>query len=211
MVQIIPERRNPTMAEKFNTAVGRGLEGATNLYEDYQKKKQFSEQFDAENAAIKKQFGVDLSGIHDNKMRNEIIASKLKGTEKNPHNESMTSASAAIDTLESLISEPGIGFFGSINPSQNALFNRGKFNSTLAAVLPVFKSLFPRGMTEKEFGRIMEDFLPKANDSEAKIKGKLDGLRDLVKQSADGNYQGMGQFGQQPQEQERPPLESFYR
>lgn len=94
-------------------------------------------------------------------------------------NEGLQTAAKALNDLESLIPQEGIGFAGAINPSSKARLNRGKFKSTQAAVLPLFKSMFPRGMTEKEFNFIQENYIPQSHDSEQKIRGKIEGLKQL--------------------------------
>jgi len=110
-------------------------------------------------------------------IQKEIIKGKLGKGAANTEG-----AAKALDQLESLIGKPGIGLLNANfkGLSKEALSNKGKFESTKAAVLPLFKQLFPRGMTEKEFLIVMEDFMPKYNDSEAKIKGKIEGLRGML-------------------------------
>ena len=94
---------------------------------------------------------------------------------------------SAIDELEKLSSQTGIGLTGQINPSEEGRYNRGRFQSLQAKLLPLFKGMFPRGMTEKEFKFIQQNYIPQAGDTEAKIKGKLQGLRELASEQAPMN------------------------
>lgn len=100
---------------------------------------------------------------------------------------------SAIDELEKLSGQTGIGFSGRINPSEDARFNRGRFQSLQAKLLPLFKGMFPRGMTEKEFKFIQANYIPQVGDTEAKIKGKLQGLRELAQESSGSPMQQKSQ------------------
>ena len=107
----------------------------------------------------------------------EIIKSSGQSQEAQKN---MQGSINAINELEKLVTAKGIGLVGHINKSEEARFNRGNFQSLQAKLLPLFKSMFPRGMTEKEFKFIQENYIPQVNDTEATIKGKLKGLRQLV-------------------------------
>ena len=75
MVQIIQEGpRRQTFAQKLNIGVGRGLEQAQQLYNQYQQQQRMVQ----ENEAAKR-LGIDLSGIQDPKMRQEALSYALQG------------------------------------------------------------------------------------------------------------------------------------
>ena len=75
MVQIIQEGpRRQTFAQKLNIGVGRGLEQAQQLYNQYQQQQRMAQ----ENEAAKR-LGIDLSGIQDPKMRQEALSYALQG------------------------------------------------------------------------------------------------------------------------------------
>jgi hypothetical protein len=73
-----PGRQKQTTGQKLGQAIGAGLESAQKIYEGYQEKEKSAQ----ENQAIKKQTGLDLSGITDPKTRQAIIAEALKGQRK---------------------------------------------------------------------------------------------------------------------------------
>lgn len=123
------------------------------------------------------------------------ISSQPDSAENNP-------VLSAIDELESLVNSSGIGFLAQINPSGKARYNRGKFKALQARLLPLFKSFFPQGMSEKEFIFVQENYLPQPGDSEQKIRGKLQGLRELAG--------GRSNLSMADGHSNRPPLESFY-
>lgn len=158
----------------------------------------------AENQSLSKQFGQDFSGINDPDLKKEMVKQLISGKQATPD---MSGTINALNTLESLVGKEGIGLVGRANFNEKARYNRGQFESTQAAILPLFKSMFPRGMTEKEFKFIQEHYIPQASDSEAKIRGKIQGLKNLVAQQGGG--QGMGAMNEAPKE--RPPLSSFQR
>jgi hypothetical protein len=131
----------------------------------------------------------------DKGLQKEIVKSQLN-PKSSDNTANLEGAERALDELDAFVAQPGIGFVGThFNAGSKARFNRGKFDATLASVLPVFKSLFPRGMTEKEFLKVMQEFLPQHDDSEAKIRGKLAGLRGMLKQA---NPQGKANANANP-------------
>jgi|GEM_PF-4561473 hypothetical protein len=205
MVQILQDR--PSFASQLvgglaNTA---GEFGKAFLEEklDQRKQKKLNEQSDFENEQIKSNYGIDLSGIKDPKTRELILAEKLKGQgAKNQHG--VEGAVRALDKIESLIGKSGVGFLEySMNPSSSARQNRGEFESLQAAILPIFKSMFPRGMTEKEFKFINEHYMPQVHDTEAKIRGKINGLRQLVEEQGGGINMEMRHRPQEKKPQRR--------
>jgi hypothetical protein len=62
-----------------NEAIGQALQMGGDLYQQHQQQQQAEQQFNQENAFAKQNFGVDLSGIRDPKMRNEIMSRQLQG------------------------------------------------------------------------------------------------------------------------------------
>lgn len=114
-------------------------------------------------------------------MRRDLSKALLAGGMKG---HSSGGALEALDRLESLVPKKGVGLSGRINPfalTGQGAENRGEFDATLASLLPAFKSLFPRGFTEKEFKTITERYLPAHHDTEATIRGKIRGLRNMVR------------------------------
>lgn len=110
-------------------------------------------------------------------------------------------AAKALDDLEALVGKKGIGFAGGLNPQGEARYNRGMFNSLQSSLLPLFKSMFPRGMTEKEFKFINENYIPQASDTEETIKGKIAGLRQLM-----GTEGGIKPGALNMQKEEKKPM-----
>lgn len=159
-----------------------------------------------ENQTLAKQFGQDFSGIQSPELKREMVHNLMTGKKASPD---MSGAINALNTLESLVGKEGIGLMGRANYNEKARYNRGQFEATQAAILPLFKSMFPRGMTEKEFKFIQENYVPQAGDSEAKIRGKIKGLKNLVSQLGGGQSLDMSMMN--PASQERPPLSSFNR
>lgn len=78
--QIIPAReREPSFSEKLSQGVGRGLQEGSELYDQYQKKKQFEQQRQQENDTVRQLTGHDISGIQDDKMRQKILELTYQG------------------------------------------------------------------------------------------------------------------------------------
>lgn len=75
MVQIIQGYKKPTQIQNL----AQGLSEAMKTGSDYMQKKQAENLMREENAAIKQNYGVDLSGIQDPKQRQQILAESLRG------------------------------------------------------------------------------------------------------------------------------------
>lgn len=135
--------------------------------------------------------------------------SLIKGVQSQQANKpdvGLQNAAKALASLEGLIGKPGIGRSGIGNLSKDARYNRGVFESTQAAILPLFKSMFPRGMTEKEFKFVQENYIPQASDTEAKIRGKIEGLKQFL----GGSEQGLQEMPKTSEMQQREkPVESI--
>lgn len=140
----------------------------------------------AENEALER-MGINLRGVQDPEIRKKIVELSLKGELGSHQKEtSIQSALQAIDQLEGLAGKSGIGLTGQLNPFSGARENRGEFESAKAGILPMFKALFPRGFTEREFKVISDKWLPKSSDTEATIRGKLKGLRSIAQRGSEG-------------------------
>jgi len=124
-----------------------------------------------------KRLGFDVEGLSP-ELKKVFIEKAL--AQKQDSQSNLNTALSALDEMESLIKQPGIGKLGAWNPSDEARKNRGLFESLQASILPMFKQLFPRGMTQSEFQRIMNEWVPQAGDTESKIQGKIQGLRKLI-------------------------------
>lgn len=147
-------------------------------YIQNKKAQQQSQEMKVKQAQALQTQGFDASIANlDPAIQKEIIKAKTQKAATNP-----SGTLSAIDELEKLAGQTGIGLSGQINPSQDARFNRGRFQSLQAKLLPLFKGMFPRGMTEKEFKFIQANYIPQVGDTEAKIKGKLQGLRELAQE-----------------------------
>lgn len=116
----------------------------------------------------------------------------------------MSGAIQALDTMEHLIKGSGIGQLGgNLNYSPEARRNRGLFTASQAAILPILKQIFPRGMTEKEFLIAEQKWIPQPNESEDTIAGKIQGLRQILQSSnpQQAMQQSLQSIGISPQAQ----------
>lgn len=73
MVQIIPAAK--TKGERLSEGIGRGLEFGGQLMQQHEAK----QALNAENQALKQNYGIDLSGVADPKQRQQIVAQMLQG------------------------------------------------------------------------------------------------------------------------------------
>lgn len=191
MVQILEDA--PSFAQQIARGQGEaigsfGAEMAKSGYDTYKQKRENAiagQQQAQEDTRISELLGQDISGIRDPKMKALIVENLMKGQQAQQKLASekpdLTQSIKALNTLEGLIPKKGIGW-SSFNYGQEARHNRGQFEATQAAIMPLFKSMFPRGMTEKEFKFVNENYMPQINDSEAKMRGKIKGLRALFAQ-----------------------------
>lgn len=170
MVQIL--ERLPSKGEKFMESFHRAAPSFAQAFSSNMQQKQ---ELD-ENESIERLTGQNLSGLSPD-LKKLFLNQMSKGTQGD---ESLNRASTALDELEQMVGNKGIGLLGQFNPSGESRHNRGKFESMGAAVMPIFKSMFPRGMTEKEFAFVNKHYIPQSSDSEQTIKGKIAGLRQLM-------------------------------
>lgn len=165
--------RGPSFKERLGETLGAGIGSFADQFAEGMLRRK-------ENRALAEQ-GIDLEGIINPEIRKAMIGQHLKGeTATAQKKQAAMQTLSALDRLEALLGQAGIGKSGQINLFEGARQNRGEFESTIAALLPAFKALFPRGFTEREFERIRSDFLPKVGDTEATIKGKIEGLRNMT-------------------------------
>jgi hypothetical protein len=80
MVLFLPGRKEQqsTTAQRFSDAFGAGLEALSTNMQQRQQEKLAEEQMTAENQAAQ-EMGINLSGIRDPKMRQQILTSALQG------------------------------------------------------------------------------------------------------------------------------------
>jgi hypothetical protein len=79
--QIVTVPRKKTFSQKLNKAVGAGLESASQIQEAYQQKEKAETTLKKENEFIKKETGMDVSGL-SGKPREKIIEQAYKAKEK---------------------------------------------------------------------------------------------------------------------------------
>lgn len=164
----------PSVKNQLGQLAGTLLGGGTpKLYQHFQEKKRQQQ----ENRFFKENFGVDTEGVNPELKNTFLNRIMQRQPEKSTPGSNIL---GSLDALENLVKSPGIGLMGSINPSGKARFNRGEFQAITASILPLFKSMFPRGFTEKEFKFIQDKYIPRPSDTEETIKGKIKGLRELA-------------------------------
>lgn len=178
MIPIIEERREPSIGERFSKALGNISRAAsTEIPEKLSALKHRRE----EDSALKK-LGMDLEGIHDPELRRSIATQLIKQREdKNVEKmQSLRSLKSTIDEMRALSGATGVGILDQFNPTPEAFYNRSKLKTLSSDLLSFYKSLFPRGITQAEFQRLEKDYIPKAGDTDAAIRGKLDAFEDLI-------------------------------
>jgi hypothetical protein len=230
MVQIIQERRHPSFAEKLNTAVGRGIEGGNELY-----------QQKVENESAKK-YGVDLSGIRDPELRKIFATQILKGQnaqvlagaktaqQKKTAEEEEQGTRNALNWLEDNVEYTGaqIPFTksntaGKLN--REAVERREQYDATGFWVADKIYTHFNKGqITDKKLKMIQEKLAPRSGLSERENKARIEAIRrianlprnapqGIVDKKIDNELKVLGKIEktQLNVPKEKPPLESFYR
>jgi len=82
MVQVIQEQRRPSTAELFGRAFSNMGQVAAQAIPEYLQGKEMRSRREEENKSIKNTLGIDLSNIHDEKLRAQIVGETLKGLQK---------------------------------------------------------------------------------------------------------------------------------
>ena len=170
--------RPQSESERFMGALKESGPTLGKAFETAMKPQREAEKQEAENKRLKELTGKDYSGLSP-----DVKQLLLKGEmgAKGKGGQDLSMASNALNEMEQMISGEGIGLLGgNLNPSDKARFNRGKFDALQSSLMPLFKSMFPRGMTEREFKFVNEKYIPQTGDSESTIRGKIDGLKRLM-------------------------------
>lgn len=153
MVNIIP--KVPGFGERLGAALGGGLGGG--FQQGMSKAQEFAEKMQLQKAKLKE----------DKTLEKENTLQSLKGT-----------VAQLREMADSDV--PGIGRFGQLSQSSEALYNRSKLQTLGSDLLSFYKTLFPRGITQQEFIRLEKDYIPKPGDATSTMKGKLDAFDDLI-------------------------------
>lgn len=182
MVQIIEENVQPSFAsqfaKQFGAGAGQGFGQRLSQIPDILSQKK---RLQSEDEALKR-MGIDLSGASDPEIRKAAVTQLLKQKEdKNLEKSNVfRSLKDTVGKLRDLSSKSGIGLLGRFSPSGEARYNRGQFQTLKSELLNYYKSLFPRGITQQEFKKFEQEYIPNENDTEERIRGKLDAYENLV-------------------------------
>lgn len=221
MVQILPAKRGSSFGQKFSNAVGTGIQGASQLYQQ----KQAQEQQQQRNSQLQKLTGMDISSLPEN-MQQEVLKSvfakelqgekygfenekagqKLRG-EQEEKNASKKITQGAFDRIAQLIPKVGkgsgvLGMFG----GKQAEYS-GEFSSLTGALESHLVDMVNKGtLSNTRFKYITETLLPKPTDTQDEIKGKMKGLAQIL--DLDPSVLGSGPISKQS---DRPPLTAFQR
>jgi hypothetical protein len=181
MVQIIgrPEKRRDA-GDSFAQAIM----GISQIQEERKKKEKTEKETIAGNKAIKEQYGIDLSDIKNpeerkillqGEMQRRNLAAKLSGEEAEA-TRSKEISQKAFDRISELI--PKVGTQQSIlTLGGRTSESFGEFTSLLGALESRLVELVNKGtLSNTRFNYIKNELLPKANDSQETIRGKMKGL-----------------------------------
>lgn len=186
-------QRPKSTSDKFAEAFGNIGQEIPNQIGEIQKSRQLKQ----EDETLKKLTGHDVTGLSPD-LKKIFVQNMMKQQAKGGQDLSM--ASNAINEMEQMVSQSGIGMMGNLlNFSPDARFNRGKFEALQSSLMPLFKSMFPRGMTEKEFKFVNEKYIPQAGDTEQTILGKIDGLKRLMQTQGSQSASPQSQMMEEPQ------------
>lgn len=200
---IATDEEQPTKGQQF----GRALQQTSgNILQQLSERKGIRD----EDEAVKRLTGKDISGTRGD-IRSQLVKSFTEAESKKSEHGNMDQVNSALNELESMEDGEGLGIWGSINPSANARYNRGKYQSLQSAIMPLFKGMFPRGMTEKEFKFVNENYIPQPGDTAQTKKGKINGLRKLIGGGSPMMQSDQIQQAQQKQPGNRMTLEEIFQ
>jgi hypothetical protein len=173
---------NPGFSSQLGQALGSGaVEGISNQLQHSLAIKQQRKQGTALAEYLGKPEMAEQLGSLPQEFQLEIAKGHFRQKQESQiqKQQSLEQAANSLDRMEALIPESGIGMSGAINPSGKAAFNRGEFSSLQASLIPLFKQMFPR-MTNYDLKIIQDNYIPKASDREETIRGKINGLRQML-------------------------------
>lgn len=180
-------------------------------------KKKEPEDFTAENEAIKKNFGVDLSGIKDPNMRRNLVESVQKSNEfkkevTRKKQEKLEPIQGGLDTLQRMkdLRKKGnlgvtSGFTGMF--SEDTRRDRGEYSQLGKSLIQLSTSIPIRN--KAEFETLAEKLYdPSITDAEA--EGILDGMERILSRSAQSLSDNEGEEKESPPKKKKS-LTSFIR
>lgn len=236
MIRVLqPVERKPSTAERFNQAFGAGM-SAIDVYQDYQKQESLKAQ---ENEAFKR-MGIDLAGIQDPKIRQDIISQELQGKRQKEKygfekellknkprsnqelkdqqkiNEKVNSLRGAQDTITRMRSIRKKGNLGRGIPFLNS--SGSPFPETrkdASEYSQLGKSLIQYATNipirnRLEFETLAES-LYDPDITDASAEGILDAMERIIKNSLEGSMSENSQQTFQSQEKKRRPLTEFIK
>lgn len=169
MVEIIPERRRPSTAEKFSSAVGTGLDQGNKLYQQQQ-----------EDTALKEMGLGHLAGLSP-ELKKLALAEELKGrrSKKEADTQKFTTGLDVIQQMRSILDKGNVGrgsaFMG---------FFPGETQRERAELEQLGKSLIPlvaAGVpirNQREFDEYKKIIIDPSSPID-RMKGALDGLERI--------------------------------
>jgi hypothetical protein len=221
MIQVLQENKRPSLGQKFSNALGVGLQGANQLYQQHQAQEQQKQR----NSQLSELLGYDVSQLPENMQmealknkfasqlqgekfgfENEATGNKLRG-EQEQKEASKKITQGAFDRIAQLIPKVGkgsgvLGMFGGKQAEHT-----GEFTSLTGALEAHLVDMVNKGtLSNTRFKYITETLLPKPTDTQDEIKGKMKGLAQIL--DLDPSVLGSGPISK---EGKRPPLTAFQR
>lgn len=217
MVQILQEYRQPTTSERFGKAFSNLGQAASVEVPELLMQKQ-------EDKRLGELIGQDISSIIDPNLRKMIVQNQLENqsltnqfgskqlANQIENEQSKMSGQKAFNDLASILKSGsvgvGSGWKAKLFGGEQAQ-DFGRFQSALGGLESMLVHLVNKGsMSDSRFKYITENLLPKPTDREDIIKGKLQGLADILGLDASslGISKSISKEGK-----ERRSLESFAR
>lgn len=201
-------RTRQPIGEKFSNAIGQGLE----QYGNYNEMQKMAQEKGNVNE-FGKSLGIENFSSLDPAIQKEIVSQKLKGQnikQNNENDEVRQIGQNAFNGIAALINKNNVGrgskALASLPFAYETQKDVGEFESLTGGLESMLVDMVNKGtLSNTRFKYITETLLPKPNDPQETIKGKLKGLAQILNlddSALGGNLSAGASRG-------RPSLSSF--
>ena len=218
MVDIIPNRKGPSFGQKFSNAIGAGLQGVSQMYQQHQA----NEMQGQRNQQLNQLSGMDISALPEN-MQQEILKAKFakelqsdkygfenqkKADElRGKQEENIKPLEGALDTvaqMRKLRKKGNLGIGTNYSPFAETRKQAGEYEQLGKSLIQYASNIPIRN--KLEFETLAEE-LYDPSITDARAEGVLNAMERIIRNS----IEAAGGSQESPQQQKRPPLSAFQR
>jgi len=217
MIQVLQENKRPSLGQKFSNALGVGLQGTNQLYQQ----NQALEQQKQRNSKLSELLGYDVSQLPENMQMEALknkFASQLQGekfeneTQKKAQElqgklEPLQGAMDVLGRMRQLRKKGNLGIGSTYSPFGETRKEAGEYEQLGKSLIQHATNIPIRNRIEFE---TLAEQLYDPSITDAKAEGILNAMERIINNSMQSLGESQEVSRNQPQ-QKRPPLTAFQR